>query len=529
MQNLINATKPWYQLGKENLVLLFFIVLKLLICALPFEYGYFRDELYTVAHSHHLAFGYVALPPLLPLCLAAVRFFMGSSLFALHLFSGLTGVVVLIVTRMMVQKMGGGFLALFLALACVTLAPCYLSVESMVIYDCLGKMFWALALYYLVALVATEDKKYCLYFGVAVGLGLMSKLDMFFLGGGILCALLLTKQRKYFASWQLWFGALLAILIFSPYIIWNIQHNFITLEFMQQYATGVYHISIWEYLKNQIEPLNFLTLPVWILGLYYFLFDKIGKKFRLLGMTYIITFVIIIVMHTKFYVMLPFYVVLFAGGAVIIERLTKKFKLLWLWIVYLVLITAMSIWYIPLVRPVIPITMISKYVDITENMVGWIHNQTPTETGVALVDNISQSFHDRFGWEEMAAKVATIYNALPDEKKKNTFILAGNYGEAGAMDLYRDKYGLPPVICGHQQYFLWIPQNIAADSTFIVVKGSRPGVKSKLDMLFKQVKQVATLYTPYAIYYENNAPIYLCEGLKIPVKDFVQNLKDMHM
>jgi dolichyl-phosphate-mannose--protein O-mannosyl transferase len=130
MQNIINQpSQTWYQPNKENLILWFFILLKLIICAFPFEYDYFVDELYTLAHTQHLDYGYMVIPPLLPFCLAIVRFLFGSSFFALHLFSACTGVVVLIITKMIVKKMNGGWLALLLALVCVTLAPVNITVE----------------------------------------------------------------------------------------------------------------------------------------------------------------------------------------------------------------------------------------------------------------------------------------------------------------------------------------------------------------------------------------------------------------
>ena len=52
------------------------------------------------------------------------------------------------------------------------------------------------------------------------------------------------------------------------------------------------------------------------------------------------------------------------------------------------------------------------------------------------------------GWDDLTAQVAEIYAGIPEEEKPLTVILAGNYGEAGALDFYGPAYGLPRVISG---------------------------------------------------------------------------------
>lgn len=514
--------KSWIENNKETIVLGFFVLLKLVICAYPLEYGYFRDELYYIALSHHLDWGYIDVPPLLPLCIAFLRCMIGNSLFAIHLFSAMTGVLVLIITWMMVKKMGGKLFSQLLALVCVTLAPCYIGAGSMCNYDCLNQLFWALALYFLVALLVSENKKYWIYFGIAAGLGLMSKFDMLWLGAGVSIALVLTTQRKYFLTYQFWLGGIVALLIVSPYLIWIATHDFLTIEYFIKYHSETNPINLFGLIIEQIVVLNPLAFPVWLMGIYYFLFNKTGKRFRLLGIAYFIVLILCIILQTKFYLNLPYYFVLFAGGAVCIESsFAGKYKYNWLMTIYVALMVALGLFFIPFARPVLSIPAFIKYAELSNHFLPSFQTEREIKSTV-----LPQGFADRFGWEEMAAEFGRIYNSLPDEEKKNAVIVVGNYGEAGAVDFYREKYNLPPVICGHLQYYLWMPKELSEKT--IVISIERDGINGPKKVL-NDVKQVGMTHSEYAIYYENNVPICLSRGFKIPTKKALQSLKNMHM
>jgi len=272
----------------ENAIVIYFVITKLILCLFPFEYGFFRDELYYIALSDNLDFGYVDIPPLVPFFLAIVRFLMGTSFISLHLLPAVCGALVVWLVSLMVRKMGGSFSAQLLALTCVTLAPIYLCFESVYTYDAFDKLCWTLMLYVMVSLLKTADKKYWIFFGIVAGFGLMTKITILYLGFSIFSALLMTKDRKYFLSWQLWIGGVIAFLIFSPYILWQVKEGLPALEYYKAYASGkTWPSTPLEFIKNQIVMTNFLAFPVWLSGVYYFIFNKKGRKFKVLGYAYI--------------------------------------------------------------------------------------------------------------------------------------------------------------------------------------------------------------------------------------------------
>ncbi|MHC4791317.1 MAG: glycosyltransferase family 39 protein, partial [Planctomycetota bacterium] len=442
--------------SKENLlsekaIVVYFVLLKLAICLFPFEYGLFRDELYYIALSDNLDFGYVDVPPLAPFLLAMVRLIMGTSFFSLHLLPAVCGALVVLLVYSMVKKMGGNFGALLLSLTCVTLAPIYICWESLFTYDAFDKLCWTLALYAMVLLLKTGEKKYWIFFGIAAGIGLLVKITMLYLGFGILTALLLTKERRYFSSRQLWMGGAIALLIFSPYILWQIKEGFPALEYYKNYALGkTWPVTPLEFIKNQIVVMNILSFPVWLAGLYYFIFNKEGKKFKVLGYAYIIILIIGIILKVKFYLIAPFYTVLFAGGAVFIEGFAERRKIGWLKRKAAIVILLGGLAHVPFVRPILPIDVFIKYTGDDAYM--------GVKGERVKLQELHQHFADRFGWEEMAARVGDVYNSLSEEEKVKACVLTGNYGEAGAVWFFGEKYNLPKPISGHLQYFIWGPR-----------------------------------------------------------------------
>ncbi|MBN1799038.1 MAG: glycosyltransferase family 39 protein [Spirochaetales bacterium] len=163
---------------KQNLlspkaILLYFILLKLLICFFPVNYDYFRDELYYIAMSDRLDYGYVDVPPAAPFLLAAIKTVFGISHYSLHLLTAASGALILIIVYHIIKKLEGDRFSLVLALSCTTLAPIYMAVENMFTYDHLDKLWWALLLYFMVCIIKTHNGKYWLYFGITAGVALM--------------------------------------------------------------------------------------------------------------------------------------------------------------------------------------------------------------------------------------------------------------------------------------------------------------------------------------------------------------------
>jgi hypothetical protein len=415
----------------------------------------------------------------------------------------------------MVKKMGGNVIAMVLALTCVTLAPVYLCFESMYTYDAFDKLCWTLMLYVLVLLLKTADKKYWIYFGIIAGVGLMTKITIAFLGFGILSGLLMTKDRKYLLGWQLWIGGLIAFLIFSPYIVWQLREGLPALEYYRNYAAGkTWPVTPVEFIKNQIVMMNIVAFGVWLWGLCYFIFSSKAREFRALGYAYIVVLVVCVILKVKFYLLAPFYTVLFAGGAVAIGQFAGKPKFELLKKVAAPAIFLLGLAHVPFVRPVMPAESLIKYTGMSVYM--GIRGERES------LGRLHQHFADRFGWEEMAASVAKAYRTLSPEERAKACVLAGNYGEAGAIWVFGERWDLPRPISGHLQYYFWGPRGYSGEAVISI------GIELEtLKEHFGSVKNVSSHRCLLAMGYERALPVYVCREAVKPLKEMWPRFKRM--
>lgn len=472
-------------------LLIFFVVVKLIITLFPFNYGIGGDEVYYLAMSDRLDIGYLDVPPLAPFSLAVMRFLFGTSFLSIHLLPAILGALVIVLTYFMIKKMGGSVASQAVGLTCVALAPQYSDFNFA--YDTFDKLCWVALLYTTVLLLLTDDKKYWLYFGIVAGVGLLCKISILWLGFGIITAMAVTKERKHFLSWQLWAGGAIALLIFSPYIIWQIIHGFPSLEFYQNYGGKVTQFSALGFIMNNTYTMNPLSCPVWLSGLYYFLLNKEGRRYKIFGIAFLVILVLCIVQNAKPYLMAPIFVILFVGGAVFVETIFVDRK--WILWTYSIIVFISGLAALPLERPLLPP---ETYIRIFGGNPG--KNIERSKLG-----QLPQNFATRFGWVELTEKVAKVYNTLSEEEKKKTCIFTGNYSEAGAIHFYGRQYHLPEPISGHNQYYIWGPGSNTGEVAIVM------GIPlDYLKTIFSEITEVERTDTPYAMPHENNMPIYLC-------------------
>jgi hypothetical protein len=120
---------------------------------------------------------------------------------------------------------------------------------------------------------------------------------------------------------------------------------------------------------------------------------------------------------------------------------------------------------------------------------------------------LPQHYADQFGWEEMVAVVNQAYSKLPAEERPGCGIFAQDYGQAGAIDFFGPRHGLPPALSGHQTYYLWGPRGYSGNC-LIVVDDNVETLKG----FFENVEYVGMSDNPYAL--ERHIPVFICRGAK---------------
>jgi hypothetical protein len=341
------------------------------------------------------------------------------------------------------------------------------------------------------------------------GFGLENKYSMAIWGAGIVFGLLLTPERRLLASRWLWIGGAIAALIFLPNLLWNLHYHFPFLELQRNIHRSGRDVPLGPlaFLGQEIFTMLPLTLPLWA-GLSTagpLVRSGSPARHRFLAYAFLFTAAVIMLMSPRIYYLFPAFPVLFAAGGVALEHWLARPRLAWLKPVYAALLLAAGALFAPLAIPVLPPEQYIRYTKA-------LHIEQPRIENHKL-GPLPQLFADQFGWEEMTQVVARIYNSLPPDVRAETAIYGQNYGQAGAVDLFGPKYGLPPALSGHQSYFLWGPRQYTGRS--MIVMADR---RERLEQIFTTVEKAGTVYHPYSMPYEH-FDVFYCTGMKLPMSE----------
>jgi hypothetical protein len=486
---------------------------KLLFHLITFHgYGIFRDELYYLACSRHLAWGYVEFPPLIAVLTRAVTMLLGDSLFVIRLLPAVAGAGLVVLTAMIARELGGGRLAQALAGLAVIVAPAWMSIDHFLNTNAFEPLFWAGCVWMALRAWNTGDAGYWLGFGAVAGLGLENKHAMLFFGFGIAAGLLLTPLRKSFAQRNFWIGGVIAALIFLPNILWEISLGWPTLEFLEnavKYKNAI--LTPWQFFGTQLQ-LTVAAVPVWIAGLWFYFFDTRGKTYRALGWTYVIIFAAVVALHGKGYYLLPAYPMLLGAGGVCLEQAFARRPWRWPRPASIATMLAFAAVSAPMAVPLLPVETFVRYA-------AWLGIQNPKEERHAM-GSLPQFYADMFGWRNMAEQVAAVFHGLPPEDQAHAIVFAYNYGDAGAIDYYGPGLGIPHAISGHNNYWLWGPGPM--DPQVAIVIGGSLEVARRV---FGDVRAAGTITEPNAMPFENNLTIWVCREPKIPLRQIWPWLK----
>ncbi len=467
-------------------------------------YGYFRDELYYLDMARHLDWGYVDAAPLVAVY-AKIALVMGGSLAAVRILPVLAGAGLIAITVLIARELGGGRYAQFLAGLSVLICPAVLIAGSLMTNNSFEPVFWMGAILVVARILRTGDSRLWIWFGALTGLGLENKHSTLSFGFAVTVALLLTHHRREFARPWIWIAGAVAVAIFLPNVIWQIRHHFPTIEDLANVRREGKNVVLGPlaFVREQILSVWPFLLAVWLAGLVWFLRDR---RWHLLGLTFVVFFVLMEVAHGKSYYVFPIYPMVLAGGAVVIERALARWpakRAAWVGAAVAIVIVLGTLPTFPLVLWFLPPERLLAY----ENTLGL----KPAKAEVKHESLLPQPIADQFGWPEMVREIASIYDSVPPDQRAETGIWASNYGEAGAVNLFGPRYGLPTAYSRHQNHWYWGPPPVVYKN-LIVIQWSLDDVRDN-----------CTSFQPFEHYErfgmgEENAPIYLCRGVKFDIE-----------
>jgi hypothetical protein len=454
-------------------------------------YGFFIDELYFLACGQHLAWGYVDFPPLTAFQAWLTRLLFGDSPWSIRLIPSLAGAGLVLLTGAIVRELGGGRFAQLLAALVILFAPGNLAFSSYLSMNSIEPLIWGGCALVVIRIIKRNDPRLWLWFGALSGIGLLNKHTMFVFGLASVTGLLMTSERRLLFNRWLILAGLLAFAIFLPNLFWEIRHHFPHLEQLANIRRNGRDVQMNPivFLLWDVLMMNPLAAPVWIGGLAALLGGSL-KRFRAVGLAWVIAYLVLIVTKGRFYYLLPAFAPLVAAGAIAVERLTARPGRRWLQPAYCSFVALGGLLLAPSAVPLLPPETYLRFAAAT-------HLGQPRFEHRATT-SMPQFFADRFGWEEMVATVARVWSSLPPDVRARTAIFGNDYGQSGAIDFYGPRYGLPKSVGAHLSNWYWGPRDYTGES--VLVLGDD---RETLERLFEVVKPMAVIGNRYAMEQEH--------------------------
>ena len=463
-------------------------------------YGFHRDELAMLDDAKNLAWGYVSYPPFTPFIVRLALELFGPNLAGLRFFSALAMSGVMVLSGLVVRELGGSRWAQVIAALAVGIAPVALALSAFAMYETYDYFWWVVVTYLLVRLLKSGNPRWWLAIGAAIGLGLMTKYNMAFLAAGIALGVIVTPARRFLKSPWLWGGAALAVLIFSPNLVWQVQHNFVTLQFTATiHSRDVGQGRTASFLLDQLYVcLNPASIYLFVMGMIFYWRDPDGRPYRLLGWAFVVPFLLYLILQGRDYYQAPAYPVVIAAGAYLVERRARSAlnpARRGRWAALYGGLAVGAVLGLAFTLPIAPINS------------GWWKAQ------IAVDNNLL----DEIGWPDLVQATARVRDALPQADLPRLGILAGNYGEAGAIDLYGPAYGLPRAISGINSY--WLRGYGDPPPQTVIVVGFNGG---SLSQYFASCSYAGRIDNSYGVANEESIyhpDIFVCRDLRAPLPE----------
>lgn len=476
------------------------------------EYGWFRDELYYLACAQRPTWGYVDQPPLSIMLLRAVVSVFGDDIAVVRSIAVVTMSCVFGLTAAIARRLGADDWSACMAGLASAIVPVYLVLGHIYSMNGLDVLAWTLAAWLVLRQMEDEQGWRWPVLGLVLGAGLLNKLSVLWLLAGLLVALLFTPWRTWLRKPGPYVAVAIALALFSPYVVWQAQHHWITLEFMRNALLAKMRpIPPWEFVATQLVVMHLAVAPFYLGGLWWaFRVDKEskGKVFAWVFLT--VVAILLLNSRSRPNYLSPAYPPLIAAGAVWLGA--KLRGRTW----RLGATGALLAFAAPSTMLVIPTVPIDKLVQGLELLPVQPPREEKGETSPA------QGYADMIGWHELALAVDRALDALPPQDRARARVFTSNYGEAAALEYYSREFGFPSILSGHNNYWLWGWDGWDG-SVLVVVNEIKPELRAR----FASFTEVGRVHAPHAMPEQRNAPIFIARGLRGTVVEFWREARMM--
>lgn len=466
-----------------------------------FHSGFQGDELLHIDAGNHLAAGYMEFPPFVGF-IAWIQNLTGSdSVFVHHVFSHLASLAIIVLSGKITLELGGKRKALILVLIFILAAPAFTRTHQLFQPVVFSQLFWMLGFFYLVKFVKTLNERYLLFLALTLAAGFLNKYDILVFSCGLISLLFFQRTRVAILKKSSIIYLLIFIVIVSPNIIWQITNSFPVLDHMRElYESQLNRQSSSKVLLEIFVQLNPFAVLIYITGFVYAIFINKDNQGRAISFSILISILLLVILKSKSYYYFPAIICLIILGSIWLENaLFKKRK--WLFFPLIILLILSGALMLPYGMSLMKLEKFIAYADMKED-----NNGYPIEF---------EEFYSQYQWEKVLSSVQIIFENLPENEKEDCVIWGKHYKQAGAINLFSDKYETPKAISYHGSYYNWAPEKGNLPAAVISLCNS--GVPKEFwESFFYSVEEEDKIPNPYADESEDEwTYIYVCRDPKI--------------
>lgn len=446
-----------------------------LLPALSPRYGYHRDELYFRVLAEHPGWGYVDQPPFTPMAARVSMALFGDSPAALRVLPALAMAALVVLTALIARELGGGRAAQTLAAAGTATGAYVLIAGHTLLTVSFDLPFWAAAILFTLRALL-RGGRWWLAAGAVIGAATYNKLLIAMLVLALAAGVLAAGPRRLLMSRWLWAGALVAVVVALPNLLYQLTHDLPQLKMAA--ALGENKGGEMRVLFAPMQLLLFGPV-VAVIGGFGFVRLWRDRRVRALAVAYPAAAALTLVSGGRFDYTAGLILLLFAAGCVTAEAAGRdKIR--------------SAGWSLALggagnaviALPLVPLAVLGS-------------------TPVPMINEVAR---ESVGWPALNAAVTGVLDALPPDERRRAVVVTANYGEHGSLS----QAGLTRVYSGHNQLWEYGPPPADGDPAILVNAGLMSGEFSSCEVR-------ATVDNGLGVENEEQGvPVFLCRGLRQP-------------
>jgi 4-amino-4-deoxy-L-arabinose transferase-like glycosyltransferase len=400
------------------------------LLATSMRYGYHRDELYFIVAGGHPAFGYPDQPPLVPLLSWAMHGLAPGSLLALRAPSAIAAAATTILAALIAREVGGGARAQVIAAACTAASGFALAIGHIVSTTTFDLLSTTALAWLLIRAILRQSPAGVLAAGVVVGVGVEAKPQVGLVAAVMVAALLAVGPRWPLRSrWALG-GAVVALALAAPYVLWQQRHGW-PQQTVAQNIAGTEEGGRAGFLPFQLVMVSPLLVPVWVAGLLAPFRRRRWRPLRFVSIAYAAMAVLYLVGNGKAYYLASLYPALLALGAIPTAEWMARARWRARGLSAAIVLSAAFSALIAL--PLLP--------------------ERDLQGSIVMAINPAQG--ETVGWPRFVDTVAGAWRHIPAAERRHVAIFTANYGEAGAIDVLGPPLRIPHAYSGHNAFSEW--------------------------------------------------------------------------